>query len=164
LFGGAAGADGIHIKIIHELVNFIILLLVLLRQSFSHFMAGKKKRSVYRKSKKGRQFTGLQRYVNKTKTQENVLINEGESSVTQPSTSSEIDQPLVLSASRAKLKRRTISSSSSDNSDGGIDDPVEGYRLVNVAKLASVLSTETHVCEGGKMTNLDCLMLCILFL
>ncbi|CAB4030836.1 Hypothetical predicted protein [Paramuricea clavata] len=40
-------------------------------------MAGKKKRSVYRKSKKGRQFTGLQRYANKTKTQENVLINEG---------------------------------------------------------------------------------------
>jgi glucan-binding YG repeat protein len=99
---------------------------------------GKKKRSVYRKSKKGRQFTGLQRYANKTKTQENVLINEGESSVTQPSTSSEIDQPLDLSASRAKLKRRTISSSSSDNSDGGIDDPVEGYRLVNVAKLASL--------------------------
>ena len=63
---------------------------------------------------------GLQKYANKTKTQENVLINEGESSVTQPSTSSEIDQPLVLSASRAKLKRRTISSSSSDNSDGGI--------------------------------------------
>jgi hypothetical protein len=82
--------------------------------------------------------------------------------VTQPSsTSSEIDQPLVLGA---KLKRQTISSSSSDNSDGGIDDPVEGYRLVNVAKLASALSTETHVCEGGKMTNLDCLMLCILFL
>jgi hypothetical protein len=75
------------------------------------------------------------------KTQENVLINEGESSVTQSSTSSvllinqfsDIDQPLVLSASRAKLKCRTISSSSSDNSDGGIDDPVEGYRLVNVA-------------------------------
>jgi hypothetical protein len=128
-------------------------------------MAGKKKRSVYRKSKKGRQFTGLQRYTNKTKTQENVLINEGKSSVTQPSsTSSEIDQPLVLSASRAKLKRRTISSSSSDNSDGEIDDPVEGYRLVNVAKLSSALSTETHVCEGGKMTNMDCLMLCILFL
>jgi hypothetical protein len=35
----------------------------------------------------------------------------------------------------AKLKRQTISSSSSDNSDGGIDDPVEGYRLVNVANL-----------------------------
>jgi hypothetical protein len=96
LFGGAAGPDGIHLKIIHELVNFIILLLVLiLRQSFSHFVPGKKKRSVYRKSKKGRQFTGLQRYANKTKTQENVLINEGESSVTQPSSGHQPVQRLI---------------------------------------------------------------------
>jgi hypothetical protein len=44
LFGGAAGPDGIHRKIIHELVNFIVLLLILLRQSFFTFLAWKKEK------------------------------------------------------------------------------------------------------------------------
>lgn len=123
-------------------------------------MPGKKKRSVYRKTKKGYQFTGVQRHSNTAETQENVQGNiqgnEGESSSlpsrSQPSTSSE-DQP--LSASRIKMKRRIVSSSSSDSSDCEIEDSVEGYRLVNIGKLASTLD-ETHVCDGGKIiSNID---------
>jgi hypothetical protein len=45
LFGGAAGPDGIHLKIIHELVNFIILLLVLIIETkFFTFRAWKKEK------------------------------------------------------------------------------------------------------------------------
>lgn len=118
-------------------------------------MPGKRKRSIYRKKRKGKAFTGIQRYENRAETQEVLLSNDDQissssnsTSIPQPSTSSENNQP--MSASRMKLKCRTVSSSSPDSSDCEKDDSVEGYRLIDIAEFASTLSNDIHVCEGGK--------------
>ena len=95
-------------------------------------MAGRKKRTVYRKKRKGKLFSGKQKHDKTPSTsQENSSISSSEA-------------PHV-SASRRKLNLPE----SIETPDQVMDFDKKGYRLIDIAKFSNSLS-EAHVCDDGK--------------
>lgn len=114
-------------------------------------MPGGKKNTVYRKKRKGKPFTGAQRYGKKAKETPRVdteIADRAESSscdLTPPD--AECDQ--TICASRQKMRREVASDSSLESADDEKNFQGEGYRLVDLKKLSAALS-EAHVCEEGE--------------
>lgn len=121
-------------------------------------MTGEKHRSRYRKSRKGKGFSGVAKYKKAT---EETASEECEMPQSNPGTShvqsdtesedshNESENP--LSASRKKMK---LHASEDDNSQGFEEETVaelsgDGYRLVHLKNLSSVLSS-VHRCEEGQ--------------
>ena len=121
-------------------------------------MTGEKHGSRYRKSRKGKGFSGVAKYEKATEETaseecEMPQSNPGASNV-QSDTESE-DSPNEpehpLSASRKKMK---LHASEDYNSQGFEEETVaelsgDGYRLVHLKNLSSVLSS-VHRCEEGQ--------------
>ena len=100
-------------------------------------MTGEKHRSRYRKSRKGKGFSGVAKYEKSTEE------TASEDSHNEP------EHP--LSASRKKMK---LHASEDDNSQGFEEETVaelgrDGYRLIHLKNLSSVLSS-VHRCEKGQ--------------
>ncbi|XP_058945069.2 uncharacterized protein [Pocillopora verrucosa] len=114
-------------------------------------MPGGKKNTVYRRKRKGKPFTGVQRYARKAK-----KMPRADREVTNSASSSSCDEALSdaesasISASRLKMRPEDSPDSSSKISDVN-DFQGEGYRLVDLKKLYATLS-EAHVCEEGSLT------------
>lgn len=116
-------------------------------------MAGKKKNTVFRRKRKGKLFTGVQRYAKKAQQTPSV-----DSEIPDPTSSAscdkapsdgEMDQP--ISASRLKMRPEGDSTISSESFDDEKSFQGEGYRLVDLKKLSATLS-EAHVCKEGEKT------------
>ena len=116
-------------------------------------MAGKKKKTVFRRKRKGKPFTGVQRYAKKAKQTPSVdsEIPDPTSSAScdQAPSDGEMDQP--ISASRLKMRPEGDSTTSSESFDDEKSFQGEGYRLVDLKKLSATLS-EAHVCKEGEKT------------
>ena len=110
-------------------------------------MAGKKQRSRYGKTRKGKGFAGAKK---KAKFSEETLSKESEIAESRPGTSpdqsdvsdsaEEIEQ--LLSSSRKKMKLHIARDEYSGSSDEERETKLEAsaYRLVNLKNLSSVLS------------------------
>lgn len=112
-------------------------------------------RYVYRKKKKGKAFTGVQRYEKKAKeiapddAENSAEISRSSSSTDKCSSGDQPCSSEPQSASRRKMRPRSSSSSRTESSDD--ENAVEGggYRLIDLKRLSSTLSV-AHVCNGGK--------------
>lgn len=118
-------------------------------------MPGGKKNTVYRKKRKGKPFTGAQRYGKKVKETPHV-----DTEIIDPAQSSSCDQTppdgecnQTSCASRLKVRREDTADSSSESSDDEKSFQGEGYRLVDLKKLSAALS-EAHVCEEGELKKI----------
>jgi len=103
------------------------------------------KRILYtEKKRKGKRFTGVQRYAKKAK---KTLSSASSSSCDEALTDAEIAS---FSASRLKMRPEDSPNSSSKISDVN-DFQGESHRLVDLKKLYATLF-EAHVCEEGEKT------------
>ena len=116
-------------------------------------MVGKKARTSYKQKRKGKPFSGRQRY--EIKGQKQVPCCDIETS-TQPScsgveNSSDSDSEKPFGPSRKKMEHKEIdfSSESSDNEGSFQTRESEGYRMVDLEKLSKAVSS-AHVCNEGK--------------
>ena len=120
-------------------------------------MVGGKKRTVYRKKRKGKLFAGKQKYAKSPNvSQENKPITSQENS------SNSSAQTPTVSASRRKLNLPE----SNQIPDQAMDYEGKGYRLIDIGKFSASIS-EVHVCnEGKKACNLlhMFIILCLLIL
>lgn len=116
-------------------------------------MPGGKKNTVYRKKRKGKPFTGAQRYGKIAKETPHVDGEIGDptqsSLCDQTPTDAECDQ--AICTSRQKMRREDASDNSSESADDEKNFQGEGYRLVDLKKLSAALS-EAHVCKEGCLT------------
>jgi hypothetical protein len=108
-------------------------------------MAGKKVKNFYRKKRKGKPFSGKQRYKNNsTKSTADDVDSPASTSQEHVSTSNP-----PSSASRRKLNRcESLQESTSEGAFENEEYSDQGYRLINIKKLASSIS-EAHVCNEG---------------
>ena len=125
-------------------------------------MVGSRPRNQYRKTKKGKGFSGVPKW---SKRREEILPNEdenaGRNSTPTPSTSSRgsshlhsEDKPTSSSASRKKLSDHGFKDDSSGSSSDETEDLVgHGYRLLDINNLSSTLF-DIHKCDEGKLSRL----------
>lgn len=131
-------------------------------------MAGKRHRSRFRKTRKGKGFRGVPSYA---KSVEKPVLEEDEIARSKPEmphdsheelletsdmegSDTELDQP--ESASRKKMKLYNSEDDSSESSESETEtkktklvEAEDGYRLVHLKNLSSVLSN-VHRCEEGE--------------
>ena len=110
-------------------------------------MVGSKTKNVYRKKRKGKPFSGKQRYDSNQSNASDMLTSQPGSQ--QPLESNEASNETVLSASRRKLKLSETAKKLALEASQSIDYGGQGYRLIDINKLASSVS-EAHVCDDGK--------------
>ena len=125
-------------------------------------MVGTKAKNKYRKKRKGKPFAGRHRYAKST--------TEGETSASPLDSPASTSQPQLEnaltskppSASRRKLSRPESLQESNSEDEECTD---QGYRLINIRKLASSIS-EAHVCNEGQNCCRFCahVMLCYVML
>ncbi|CAB3999381.1 Hypothetical predicted protein [Paramuricea clavata] len=108
-------------------------------------MAGKKVKNIYRKKRKGKPFSGKQRYNNNsTKSTADDFDSPASTSQEHVSTSNPPSR-----ASRRKLNQcGSLQESTSEGAFENEENTDQGYRLINIKKLASSIS-EAHVCNEG---------------
>ena len=116
-------------------------------------MAGKRHRSRFRKTRKGKGFSGVPWYaksVEKPKLSHEELLETSD----MEGSDTELDQP--ESASRKKMKLYNSEDDSSESSESETEtkktklvEAEDGYRLVHLKNLSSVLSN-VHRCEKGE--------------
>ena len=102
-------------------------------------MAGRKKRTVYRKKRKGKPFSGKQKH-------DKTPSVSGEN---QPSTSQENSSISSSEAPCVSASRRELNLPESIETPDQVMDFDKGYRLIDIAKFSDSLS-EAHVCDDGK--------------
>ena len=116
-------------------------------------MAGTKKNTVFRRKRKGKPFTGVQRHAKKAKqtpsADSEIPDQTSSASCDQAPSDGEMDQ--LISASRLKMRPEGDSTISSEKFDDEKPFQREGYRLVDLKKLSATLS-EVHACEEGEKT------------
>jgi len=103
------------------------------------------------KKRKGKRFTGVQRYAKKAK-----KTPHADREVTNSASSSSCDEAVsdaeIASINASRLKMRPEDSPDSSSKISNLNDfQGEGYRLVDLKKLYATLS-EAHVCEEGEKT------------
>ena len=103
-------------------------------------MVGQKKRSVYRKQRKGKAFTGKQKH-EKTPS----VSGENQPSMSQENSTDGSSETPRVSASRRKLNLQECV----ETPDDVVDFDRKGYRFIDIAKFSDSLS-EAHVCDNGK--------------
>ena len=116
-------------------------------------MVGKKARTSYKQKRKGKPFSGRQRY--EINGQKQVPCYDIKTS-TQPScsgveNSSNSDSEKPFGPSRKKMEHKKIDfpSESSDNQSSFQTRESEGYRMVDLEKLSKAVSS-AHVCNEGE--------------
>ena len=111
-------------------------------------MTGKKTKNTYRKKRKGKAFSGIQRHAKKLKeTAVSSEIDDATPGTSPDSSSSESDTDHPISASRSKMSLPDSDASSENSKES--DFQGQGYRLIDLNKFSSSL-TRAHVCEEGK--------------
>lgn len=110
-------------------------------------MPGKKNRSQYKRKKKGRAFTGIQRHAKKLKKTASIGTDSEIPGPAPVVSTPEADRPISSSRSKMMLSE-SFNDSSSDFDDDFKGDSV-AYRLIDLNNLSSSLS-EAHVCEEGE--------------
>ena len=107
---------------------------------------------MYKKKRKGKPFSGVQRHA--VKPEEPASVPDDEiascSSTSGPSTAqlSDSESEQSIGPSRKKMKY-----SVKDSSDGKIsieEEENEGYRLISLKNLSTAVSNVTHVCKEGE--------------
>ena len=107
-------------------------------------MVGYKKKNCYRRTRKGKGFTGNSRW-NKPKTDvHSTMIQSPSASVTLE----DDDMPTRPSASRKVLYERGYSEETDTNNEDSFDSIGRGYRLMDLDSLASTVF-DLHQCEKG---------------
>ena len=116
-------------------------------------MPVRQKNYVYRKKRKGRNFSGVQRYGKKAKItlQVDREVPDPASSLSSDHTSSDAESDQGISASRLKMRPENAEDNSRKVSHGETNLQREGYRLVALKQLSATLSN-AHVCEEGEKT------------
>lgn len=129
-------------------------------------MVGKRKRSVYRKSRKRLGFVGLQKQASEdnqsslTSDHENVdsdsdslMSDLGDALADKGATTSQLEEtPTPISASRRKLSQHSCLGTPKDAVEEGIesiDDQISAYRLVDIRHLSSAVF-DIHKCREGR--------------
>ena len=125
-------------------------------------MVGQKNKNIYRKKRKGKPFSGKQRYsAERANSTEGESSRQGENKENENGCStpnqSEQREPLPTSASRRKLKLSKESEKAALETTKDVSSAGQGYRLIDIQKLTSSMS-KAHVCEEGKL--LSSLILC----
>jgi len=115
-------------------------------------MVGTKKKNVYRKKRKGKPFSGVQKQAKRvTKTTE---IADPTPSTSRDCFDSESEMEEPISASRKKMKLESSRSDSFFESPESEDEKDafqgQGYRLIDLNRFSSTLS-EAHVCKEGEI-------------
>ena len=113
-------------------------------------MPGGKKNTVYRRKRKGKPLTGVQR--SQRKQRKHCVRIEKLQTQHQVRVMRLCQIPKVLPSSASRLKMRPEDSPESSSRISEVNDfQAEGYRLVDLKKLSAMLS-EAHVCEEGEKT------------
>ncbi len=107
-------------------------------------MVGKRKRTVYRKSRKRRGFLGVQKQQCEDT---EILQNQNENVIGNDESCPCPTQTVPLSASRRKLTQHEPQDKENDAEDD--DSELPEYRFVDIQRLSSALS-DVHKCEDGK--------------
>lgn len=132
-------------------------------------MTGEKHRSRYRKKRKGKGFLGIPPHA---KSVEESALKDDEIARSKPGTfreqsldasssedsDTELEQP--ESASRKKMKLYISEDESSDTSEKETKVQIleDGYRLIDLKNLSSVLSNVHSFEQEGEETNITCLV------
>ena len=125
-------------------------------------MVGKRKRSVYRKSRRKLGFVGVQKQASEDNQSslsdhENVDSNSdsqmsdlddalADKGATTPQSE---ETPTPISASRRKLSQHGCLGTPKDAVEEGIDDQISAYRLVLIQQLSSAV-LDIHKCREGR--------------
>lgn len=107
-------------------------------------MVGSKTKNVYRKKRKGKPFSGK-----RCKDSNESAISTSPSTSQQTLESNEESTRTVVSASRRKLKFSEQAEKLALEASQNIDYGGQGYRLIDINKLASSVS-KAHICDDGK--------------
>ena len=121
-------------------------------------MVGKKKRSVFRKSRRKLGFVGVQKQVSSGKQNTSNDNNNDSHDETQGGSDGDIrgqiaeksrENQTPISASSRKLSLQRFDSSPECSFDDNIGDQTLQYRLVDIERLASAVF-DIHKCKEGK--------------
>ena len=117
-------------------------------------MVGQTVRSSYKKKRKGKPFSGTQRYAAKEK--KAVPADDFETDETQSSTSrvanqSDSDSEKPIGSSRKKMEKtsKNLSTESSDDDMSFHPEESKGYRMIDLENLSMAVSS-AHVCDEGE--------------
>ena len=117
-------------------------------------MVGEKARSVYRKKRKGKPFSGTKRQQGES--EEPASVGDEISSPTASTSRddnhlSDSDSEKAIGSSRKKMKftKEELSFDSSDDEISFYTEETEGYRLSDMKNLSTAVSN-VHVCEEGE--------------
>ena len=113
-------------------------------------MVGTKKKSVYRKKRKGKGFSGVQKQAKRDSEMTEIISPTPSTSRECSDSESEVAKGSI-GASRKKMKLQSSPKESCPEpcKDEGDVFQGQGYRLVDLERFSSTLS-EAHVCEEGK--------------
>ena len=120
-------------------------------------MVGEKVRSVYKKKRKGKGFSGRRRQEGKSEEPASVVDERDEIACSTPSTSRDENQLSdsgsneTVGSTRKKMKHANekLLLDSSDEEITLHNEESEGYRLINMKNLSTAVSN-AHVCEEGE--------------
>ncbi|XP_028419014.1 uncharacterized protein LOC114544628 [Dendronephthya gigantea] len=116
-------------------------------------MVGYKNKNIYKKKRKGKPFSGRQRYTDNSSMSESTDGGDSARSSTTPPNSEpnlEVESTRLLSASRRKLNLSKEAETSALEASQDIDHAGQGYRLIDINKLSSSIS-KAHVCDAGHL-------------
>ena len=132
-------------------------------------MFGKRKRSVYRKSRKRLGFVGVQKQAlqasenNQSSSSDHEDVDSdsdsqmsdfGDTLADKDATTSQSEEtPTPISASRRKLSQHSCLGAPKDVVEEGIDDQTSAYRLVDIQQLSSAVF-DIHKCREGRPHDL----------
>lgn len=121
-------------------------------QQISFKMAGYKKKNVYRKKRKRKPFSGVQKQAKRQKKTTEIVdptpSTSRDCSDTAESELENMEEPISASRKKMKLQSSLNDSSGSFESENDMFQG-QGYRLIDLERLSSTLS-EAHVCEEGE--------------
>ena len=114
-------------------------------------MVGQTVRSSYKKKRKGKPFSGMQRYAAKAKKPAPVDDFETQPSTSRVANQSDSDSEKPIGASRKKMENTSEKLSIENSYDEMSFQPEEnkGYRMIDLENLSMAVSS-AHVCDEGE--------------
>lgn len=111
-------------------------------------MVGKTVRTVYKKKRKGKPFSGMQRHTVKGKKPTPAHDFETQPSTSHVAIQSDLDSVKPIRSSRKKMEHtsKKLSAESSDNEISFQHKKSEGYRLIELEHLSKAVSS-AHMCD-----------------
>lgn len=111
-------------------------------------MTGKKTKNIYRKKRKGKAFSGIQRHAKRLKEASVTSEIDDATPGTSRDSSAESDTDQPISGSRWKMSLPDSDASSDGSKESNFQE--QGYRLIDLNKFSSTLSS-AHVCKEGEI-------------